>query len=313
MSISEEGFLNDLKEVYLAWNFSGSHYMDMGRVNVKNGVALGFNPTGYFKKDAVTVRVSQDTSILRENRLGALMFRAQGIWEKGTFTLAVAPEVPHGRGEWWTDSYGGGLQLQRTNDRTRVHAKFDMNVFPDLKPELLYFYDDGRSNVGLNLTRGVGANIIAYAEWNLGQRRGIMGDSLEDARKAGAIPFEAPNVIPTDMGIRFQNQLAVGFSYSEKINRTTNIEYHYNEAGFSSQNWDDWFSAGATAARLLQIPAMAGTGQSVLGQLWAIRQFAQEAQEPLSQHALFIRSFWQDALINRLDLTGIFQINHPGW
>jgi hypothetical protein len=29
----------------------------------------------------------------------------------------------------------------------------------------------------------------------------------------------------------------------------------------------------------------------------------------LSQHAFFIRSFWQNALVNKLDLTGIFQVN----
>jgi hypothetical protein len=50
-------------------------------------------------------------------------------------------------------------------------------------------------------------------------------------------------------------------------------------------------------------------GGTILPPHLAIRQFDQEAEEPLSRHALFIRSFWQDALVYKLDITGIFQMN----
>ena len=39
------------------------------------------------------------------------------------------------------------------------------------------------------------------------------------------------------------------------------------------------------------------------------RLFAQDAQEPLGRHYVFIRSHWQDAFEKHLDLTGILQIN----
>jgi len=108
---------------------------------------------------------------------------------------------------------------------------------------------------------------------------------------------------------KFRNQLAAGFSYATKNKQTTYVEYHYNEAGFSRQDWRDWFDTGAGAARLVNTPATAGTGQGILGQLWSIRGEAQNAQEPLSKHYLFIRTHWEDALVKKLDLTGIFQLN----
>jgi len=307
---SQEGILNDLKETYLTWNMAGSYFIDLGRINVKNGVAIGFNPTDYFKKDAVTAIISQDATVLRENRLGTLMMRTQGIWQMGSLTLVVAPEVPHEHDRWWTDESGGGLQLNRTNDRFRMLAKADVNAIQDMNPEVLYFDDDGRSNVGLNLTRGLGDNVVVYAEWNVGQSPDMVSEALQNARNEGTIPSGLPPAIPGSSEIRFRNQLAAGFSYTEKnINRTTYFEYQYNEAGLSQNEWNNWFAAGEAARGLLGNPATSAVGKGILGQLWAIREFAQEAQEPLSQHAIFIRSFWQDALVKKLDLTGIFQIN----
>jgi len=309
MFISREGILNDLKETYLTWNMTGSYFIDLGRINVKNGVATGFNPTDYFKKDAVTAMISQDAAVLRENRLGTLMMRAQGIWQWGSLTLIVAPEVPHEQDRWWTDQSGGALQLNRTNDRFRMLAKADINAIQDMNPEVLYFDDDGRSNVGFNLTRGIGDNVVAYAEWNAGQSPDIVSEALQDARNLGMIPSGLPFVIPGNSQIRFRNQLAAGFSYTEKINRTTYLEYQYNEAGLSPSEWNNWFATGETAKGFLGNPKTSAAGKGILAQLWAIREFSQEAQEPLSQHAFFIRSFWQNALVNKLDLTGIFQVN----
>lgn len=309
MGISDEGLLNDLKEAYLTWNVYGSDYIDVGRVNLKNGVAFGFNPTDYFKRKAVTARISEDNTILRENRLGVLMMRAQAIREKGGLTLAVAPEVPHEKDKWWTDESGGGLQLQRTNERMRLLAKAGVNGLGDMNPELLYFYDDGRSNVGLNLTRGLGDNIVIYGEWSLGQRPDIITEAMEDARSRGVIPPGVAPVIPGSTQIRFRNQLAMGFSYTEKVNRTTYFEYHYNEAGFSPEDWNNWLNAGREAAKLSDSAPTGRARRGILARLWAIRAFAQDAQEPLSRHSLFVRSSWQDGFVKSLDLTGILQIN----
>ena len=288
----EDKVQNDLKEIYLTWNVHKTDFIEIGRVNVKDGVAMGFNPTDFFKKNAVRSRVSEDLSVLRENRLGTLSARAQGIWEKGAISLLYSPKVSGDPGKWWTQSTGASLGLDRTNSSNRYLAKLSVNAWQDINPELLYFNEDGNSSYGVNLTKGVGDNIVTYLEWSGSSRPDLISQALQGNDEN-----------------RIRNQLAVGFSYSEKINRTTCFEYHYNEAGLSAKQWQDWFDSGARAAGMLNDPATMPVGKGLLGQLWSIRGFAQEAQEPLGRHYLFIRSNWQDAFVKKLDLTGILKIN----
>jgi hypothetical protein len=307
--LSDDSLTNDLKEAFLTWNIHDSGYIDVGRINCKNGVALGFNPTDYFKSHAVTTRISEDNSVLRENRLGVFMLRAQAIGERANFTAVVAPELPHEQDKWWTDESGSGLQLQRTNRRTRLLAKAGVNGLTDFSPELLYFHEDGRSNVGVSLTRGLGDNIVAYGEWSLGQRPDLIAQALADRADSGIIPPGMAPVITGSTENRFRNQLAVGFSYTEKINRTTYFEYHYHEAGFDGEDWNNWLDIGQEAANLPDGPPFDAIRQGILGQLWTIRSFARDIQEPLSRHYLFIRSGWEDGAVKNLDLTGILQVN----
>jgi hypothetical protein len=308
MDSSEEGLENDLKELYLTWNVQRSYFLDFGRLNVKNGVATGFNPTDYFKRNAVPVRISEDPRVLRENRLGVVMARGQALWENGALSVVAAPEVSDDEDRWWSED-AWDLGLDRTNDHSRFLVKANVNAFRDLNPEVLYFYDEGRSNCGLNLTKGLGNRVVVYSEWSIGQGRDIISNALRDAQDAGIIPSNFPTVLPVKDDLYFRNQLAVGFSYTEDVKRTTWLEYQYNESGFSRKDWEDWFDAGALAKDFLQNPALEALGRGMLGELWWIRKWAQDAQEPLNRHSLYIRSQWREAFLPKLDLSGIALIN----
>ena len=72
---------------------------------------------------------------------------------------------------------------------------------------------------------------------------------------------------------------------------TFNLEYHYHQAGFSDADWRSWFGAGA-----LHVPA-------VDAELWYIRGYAQEQQEPVARQEAFLRADWQDAFVQDLELT----------
>jgi len=65
--------INDFREGYLGWRPFEGGYLDLGRINLKSGVALGYNPTDFFKTRAVVEPLSADPSVLREDRLGTLM------------------------------------------------------------------------------------------------------------------------------------------------------------------------------------------------------------------------------------------------
>ena len=86
---------NDLREASMTWEALTQTYLEAGRINVRNGAALGFNPTDFFKTRTLVGQASLDPSVIRQNRLGTLMARAQMIWSGGSASVAYAPKVAH--------------------------------------------------------------------------------------------------------------------------------------------------------------------------------------------------------------------------
>ena len=58
--ISGNRDINTLKEAYLSWQAQPDRVADLGRINARNGVALGYNPTDYFRAGALRSTVSID-------------------------------------------------------------------------------------------------------------------------------------------------------------------------------------------------------------------------------------------------------------
>lgn len=290
---SRDDLINDLKEANLTWTAGGPWFADAGRINVKQGVAFGFNPTDYFKTNAVTLRVSEDPSVLRDNRLGTLMLRAQVIGETAAAAAIWAPAVDYRPGHWWTGGAVDGLGLDRTNRNGRVLLRGSATLAPDFSPEILYYREAGRSQLGFNLTRGLGDAVVIYGEASGGFRPDLITEALTDARRRGLVPAAAPDPLAIDTRDRLQTQGAIGLSYTAEVKVTTNLEYHFNQAGFSGNDWKRWFEAGRQP--------------SARGQLWLIRQYAQDTQQPVSRHTGFLRTLWEDALVPDLNLTGIVE------
>jgi hypothetical protein len=47
--VSKNAVRNDLREASVTWEPIANTYFEGGRINVRNGAALGFNPTDFFK------------------------------------------------------------------------------------------------------------------------------------------------------------------------------------------------------------------------------------------------------------------------
>ena len=85
---------NSLREAYAAWQDpDGTVAAELGRVNLRNGPAFGYNPTDYFRIGASQTLNTADPVALRENRLGTAMFRLGQLWMGGGVSLAVAPKL----------------------------------------------------------------------------------------------------------------------------------------------------------------------------------------------------------------------------
>lgn len=297
---THENFINDLREAYLSWRPSERTYLDVGRINLKNGVALGYNPTDFFRTRAVVEPLSADPTVLREDRLGTLMLRGQQLFGAGSITVAFAPRI-HEPSPIYTNTDLPSLNpmLDRTNAANRFLVKGSINLGERLSPELLLYHEGNRSRFGTSLAEGLGQKVVAYLEWSGGRRASLIDDALRYGRDTGTLPVGAPAVIPESAHVSFQNEAVLGASYTNESRMTFNLEYHFYQAGLARRDWRNWFAAGQ---------ASPGSSPAV-GELWYLRGYAADQQYPISRHSAFLRADWVDAFVPRLELTGFVNVD----
>jgi hypothetical protein len=298
---SHESVLNELREAFITWQPADGTWIDLGRVNLKSGVAVGYNPTDFFRTRAVVEPLTADPTVLREDRLGTLMLLAQRVWTGGSIAAAYAPKVTQPTAIYTNiDLPSFDPMLDRTNAQQRLLLKGSVTIANGFSPELLIYHAGDRTQVGTNLTIGLGQQTIGYLEWAGGVDGSLIDDALRYGRETGTLPANAPAVIPDDPAQYFRNDLAVGLSYTPADTKLTfNVEYHYHEAGFSPQDWSNWFNAAARRGNIAGVDAA----------LWYIRSYAQDQQEPMSRHTGFLRADWVDAFVPDLELTALASVD----
>lgn len=296
---SHENLTNDLREAYLSWEPRDQLFLDVGRINVKSGVAQGFNPTDFFKTRAVVEPLSVDPVVLREDRLGTLMVRAERVWTKGSVSAVYAPAVAADSPIYTSfDLRSFNPMFDRTNAHDRWLLKGTVDVAEGFSPELLAYESQGRVRFGANLAQNVGQSIVAYIEWSGGRRGSVSTDALAFGQATGSLPAAAGGVLPGLGAVAFRSQLAAGASYTTPLPKITfNLEFLYSEAGFTGTDWDRWFRTGSAA----------GASSPIAGALWYVRQFAADQQDLISRRFAFLRMDWVDAFVPNLEVSGFAQ------
>ena len=292
---NHENVINVFREGFLSWQPHDGIYLDIGRINLRSGAALGFNPTDFFKSRAVVESLSADPSVLREDRLGTLMLETQYIGQGRALTVAVAPALVR-PSPIYTDTNLPSFNpsIDRTNHHDRILVKGSFSDGKDFNPELLYYREGSQNKFGANLTRGLGQKVIAYAEWAGGEGTNLIDESLRYGRETGTLPANAPSAIPDDTNLHLENDLSVGASYTTTNKITFNLEYHLHQAGFSRRDWNNWFNIGR---------GQSGTSL-IARELWYIRAYALDQQVPLARQSTFLRADWVDAFVPNLEITG---------
>ena len=201
-------------------------------------------------------------------------------------------------------SAGGRVVMPGFVDsHTRLLLKGSIDLGADFNPELLFYREGNQNKFGLNLTRSLGQKIVAYTEWAGGERSNLIDQALAYGRQTGALPSSAAPVLPDDHNIRFSHDLSTGASYTTTNKITFNVEYHFHEAGFSGQNWNNWFNAGQGQT----------SSSFIASELWYIRNYALDQQEPLARNSAFLRADWVDAFVPDLEITGFVNTDlHDG-
>ena len=293
---NHENLTHDLRETYLSWEPLERLYFDAGRVNLKSGVALGFNPTDFFKARAVVEPLSVDPVVLRDDRLGTLLLRAQRLWSGGSLTAAYIPAVASDSPIYTRLSLRGfNPMFDRTNAHEGWLLKGTIDINEGFSPELMAYTSQGRVRWGTHLAENIGKSVVAYFEWSGGRQGTVSSDALEFGRATGSLPADAASVLPDLNIVRFRNQLVVGASYTTELPKITfNLEFHCNQAGFSSADWDEWFRIGSGTSPLSPIARAR----------WYVRDYAADQQELMSRRFAFLRMDWVDAFVPKLEVSG---------
>jgi hypothetical protein len=283
---------NDFREVSATIEPIAGTYLEAGRINVRNGSALGFNPTDFFKTRSLVGQSSLDPSVIRQNRLGTLMVRAQTLWSWGSASVAYAPKVAEPSPVTESNPVGVAPHFDATNAAHRVLTALNLELF-DLSPQLLGYFELHRSKLGANVTRSIGDAVVAYAEWAGGPEPNLIARASAFGKQTGTLPAATPVLPPASTDVSFRNDVASGFSWTVATAFTVNVEYHFHESGFTRSEWRNWFDLGSAH----------GAPPPLTGALWFVRGYANDQQEPVSQHQTFVRADWPRAFTPHLELS----------
>ncbi|NHZ94197.1 hypothetical protein [Massilia sp. CCM 8734] len=203
--------INTLKDAYLSWNASAESAIDLGRVNLRQGVAAGYNPSDYFRARAVRSVVSVDPETLRRSRSGTYLVQGQRVWDGGSVSAVLAPRI-------------GGDDGGNTNARARAMLVGSVRLAPDFQPQALLLLEEGEApQLGLNLSTLLGDALSAHAEWSGGRQRDLLSRALgwQDGRGGRA----------------WRNRLAAGATYTAGNRMSFTAEVHWCGAALDKEQW----------------------------------------------------------------------------
>ena len=272
----------NIKELYYKGSFAETSFYEVGRINIKEGVARGYNPTDYFK-GSYSLTLSSDPKERKENRLGALLFSETLFLDKFTVKGIYSPKVSVSKNNLLSDTKYIGLHLDESNYHDRASLYVDYSGFKDVSSSMIFHLNEDDLNFGFNLS-------YVYESW-------IM--YLENSLKYAKNDINKMQVHP-DIKKSFEkekayiDQATLGFNYTSESNIVTILEYIFNSGGLDSDDWDDWF-------RLSKNPFFAG-------ELGGIRESLVKNETILSQQSLFLLSRASDIQTN-LDASFLAWVN----
>jgi hypothetical protein len=267
--VERERKVNALREAYVSWQARPDLNADIGRINLRQGSAWGYNPTDFFRDGALRSVVSPDPAMLRENRLGTVAAQVQKVWSDTSLSFAVSPKLASTPSD---DPFS--LDLGSTNNRHRWLLSASHRLGKTLNPQwLLHGGQSTPTQLGLNLSTLLNDATVGFIEFSTGKRRTLVDETLQR-------PGEKS----------WQQRVAAGATYTTAFNLSFTAEFDYNSAGMNRAEWDALLAGPAVdTARVLQT---------------ALRM-----QDLPVRRSAFFYATWRDALVPRLDLSGFVRVD----
>ncbi len=259
-----------LREAFVGWQDSdASNLLDFGRINLRNGPAYGYNPTDFFRDNALRTVTTADPFALRENRLGTVILRGQHLWSSGSISLALAPKLASGR-----SSKGLNADWGATNAWQRALLTLDSRWGEALSSQLLLYKEEGSSaRWGVNATTLVSDAVTAHAEWTRSREHDLQTRS--QLRSATEVT---------------RNRAAIGLTYTTAAKLSLTTELHYN--GFALDR-----EAARALSRLGPEASAAYFGTAL------------SLQDNAGREAFLLYVTQREFVVKNLELTGFAKFN----
>lgn len=265
-----EATVNSLRELYVGWQDPGANWLvEFGRVNLRQGPGLGFNPTDFFRDGALRVSTTVNPLLVREYRLGSVMLRGQRLWSDGSLAVSYSPKLSdHASAQGWSADLGA------TNARDRGLVSLGTQWSSSTSSQLhVYAEQGGRPQLGASISSLLGEATVAFAEWSWSRERRLLDRAIGAAT-------------PSVGGHR----VAAGLTYTTASKLSITGEFEHSDFAMSSGQRD----------------SLAAAQPAVLG---AYLFEAQRRQDLAARNAYLIYAKQTDAFWRNFDITALMRIN----
>ena len=272
----------NIKELYYKGNFAENSFYEVGRINIKEGVSRGYNPTDYFK-GTHSLTLSNDPKERKENRLGSLLFSQTLFLDKWTLKAIYSPKISVSKNTLLSDAKYIGLHLDESNYHDRASLYVDYSGFEDVSSSVILHYNEDDLNFGFNLS-------YIYDSWIV---------YLENSLKYAKNEISKLEINPAirdqfSSNKKYIDQATLGINYTSASNIVTTVEYIFNSGGLDGDDWDRWFELGENPLYSRE--------------LGSIREQIAKKESIQSRQSLFILSRASDVMTN-LDASVLAWVN----
>ncbi|SFR40069.1 hypothetical protein [Litoreibacter janthinus] len=270
----------DVQELAISYTVSPQVSLQFGRINIRNGVAVGFNPTDWFKDNSLVTAESAAPADRRRERLGVFAVTGTATVGNTLLQMGYRPKISASTGSVFSDMDSIGLGLDRTNPSDAFFIKATPQFGSNLSVTGNFLLNDGDPGLGFEVSGTIGDNLVLYGEAFAEKRLSIASEAL--AGGLGSAAFQQGLGVSNQKDWELTAALGLNWALPQSFVGARDIsvvlEYHLNTAGLTGSQIDTL--ASATGADGLAAGAVYGT--------------ASRRQEPLARNQIFTRIAWND-------------------
>ena len=203
-----------IDDLYVDQKFKDNFFFYVGKKNVKDGVALGSNPTDFLGegKEVDFTKKEEDRRLERE---GNYLVGMDAFYKDITWTAIFAPRI----NDW-----------QEEKDRILLKASY---LLEPLNTDMsLHYFNGDIPGIGFNISHTANDDLVLYTEtaFRKGSNKKIVRLTSEGSPNTYSIEGMDDSEIFA--------HVATGGQYTFKNGTNIICEYIYNGDGYNQKNWD---------------------------------------------------------------------------